>query len=397
MKKKTIRDINVAGRRVLVRVDFNVPFGKGTTRISDDTRIRTAVPTIQYLRDAGARVVLASHLGRPNGKVVEEMRLRPVAARLSELLGIDVKYVEDCIGPEVEKAVSGLGNGDVLLLENLRFHAGEEKNDPGFARRLASLADLYVNDAFGTAHRAHASTVGVTHYLPSVAGLLMEKELDALVGLLESPARPFACVFGGAKISDKVGMIKAMLQRVDMVLVGGGLAATFLKARGLEVGTSLVEDDMLEETREILRESARTGVPVILPSDALVAPEVKAGAATRVVQVTGIASDQGIVDIGPATIHHFFGKLESCRTVLWNGPMGVYEMEQFSIGTKSLVNYLASFNSTTVIGGGSSVDAVHDMGLSDHVTHVSTGGGATLELLENGTLPGVEALNDAGS
>jgi phosphoglycerate kinase len=395
MKKKTVRDIDVAGKRVLVRVDFNVPFVKGTTDISDDTRIRAALPTIRYLRDAGARVVLASHLGRPDGKVVESLRLKPVVARLSSLLGVEVKYVQDCIGPEVEKAVAALGKGDVLLLENLRFHAEEEKNDPGFARKLASLADVYVNDAFGTAHRAHASTEGVTHYLPSVAGLLMEKELDALGGLLESPAKPFACVFGGAKISDKVGMIKTMLQRVDVVLVGGGLAATFLKARGLDVGTSLVEDEMLEETREILRESARTGVPVILPSDALVAPEVKAGAKTHVVQVTVVPADQGIVDIGPATIHHFFSKLESCRTILWNGPMGVYEIGQFSIGTRSLINYLASFDATTVIGGGSSVDAVQDMGLSDHVTHVSTGGGATLELLENGTLPGVEALNDA--
>jgi len=397
MRKKSIRDIDVASKRVLVRVDFNVPFAKGTTEISDDTRIRAAMPTIRYLCDAGARVILASHLGRPDGKVVDGMRLKPVAERLSSLLGVKVAYTQDCVGPEVAEAVGNLGDGDVLLLENLRFHAGEEKNDHEFARELASLADVYVNDAFGTAHRAHASTVGVTHYLPSVAGLLMEKEVEALAGLLESPARPFACVFGGAKISDKVGMIKTMLQRVDVVLVGGGLAATFLKARGLEVGTSLVEDDMIEETREILKESERTGVPVVLPSDALVAHRVQAGAPTRVVQVTGIPDDQGIVDIGPATVHDFFATLRSCRTVLWNGPMGIYEIAPFAIGTKSLINYLASFDATTVIGGGSSVDAVQDMGLSEHVTHVSTGGGATLELLENGTLPGVEALSDAGA
>ncbi len=395
MKKKSIRDVGVAGKRVLVRVDFNVPFAKESGRISDDTRIRAAMPTIQFLRDAGARTILGSHLGRPKGKVAEDMRLEPVAARLSDLLGTTVKYVRDCIGPEAEQAANGLKDGEVLLLENLRFHAEEEKNAPEFARQLASLADVYVNDAFGTAHRAHASTEGVTHYLPAVAGLLMEKELEALGGLLEQPARPFACVFGGAKISDKVGMIKTMLQRVDLVLVGGGLAATFLKALGLEVGSSLVEEDMLQETRDILKESGRTGVPVLLPSDILVAPEVKAGARTRVVQVTGVPADQGIVDIGPATVHHFFSKLESCRTVLWNGPMGIYEIGQFSIGTRSLINYLASFDAKTVIGGGSSVDAVQEMGLSEHVTHVSTGGGATLELLENGTLPGVEALNDA--
>jgi len=397
VKKKTIRDIDVVGKRVLVRVDFNVPFDKNSGEISDDTRIRAAIPTIQYLRDAGGRIILMSHLGRPKGKVAEDMRLKPVADRLAELLQTRVRYVTDCVGPEVEEAVASLRDGELLLLENLRFHAEEEKNDADFARKLASLADVYVDDAFGTAHRAHASTEGVTHYLPSVAGLLMEKELEVLGGLLESPARPFACVFGGAKISDKVGIIRTMLQRVDIVLVGGGLAATFLKARGLEVGSSLVEDDMLDETREILRESAHTGVPVILPSDALVAPEVKAGVATRVVQVTGIPADQRVVDIGPATIHHFFSKLESCHTVLWNGPMGIYEIEQFSLGTKSLINYLASFAAKTVIGGGSSVDAVQDMGLSDHVTHVSTGGGATLELLEKGTLPGVEALDDAAA
>ncbi len=393
MPKKGINDIEVAGKRVFVRVDFNVPFDE-SGQISDDTRIRASLPTIQNLMERRARVILASHLGRPKGKVVEDMRLKPVAARLQELLGREVRYVPDCVGPDAMAAVADLADGDVALLENLRFHAGEEKNDPGFARELASLADIYVNDAFGTAHRAHASTEGITHHLPSVAGLLMQKELSALGGLLAAPGRPFACVFGGAKVSDKIGMIRNMLQRVDMVLVGGGLAGTFLKARGLEIGQSLFEADMVDEARGIMEESKRCGVPVLLPIDVVVAPEIKAGVQPRIVQVTSVPSDFSIADIGPKTIEYFFGKLESCKTVLWNGPMGVYEILQFSVGTRSLINYLACLDVTSVIGGGSSVDAVQDMGVADLVTHVSTGGGATLELLEMGTLPGVEALND---
>ncbi len=393
--KKTVRDVEVRAKRVFVRVDFNVPLEAGSGRISDDTRIRASLPTVRYLIERGARVILASHLGRPKGKVSEDARLKPVVERLSVLLGMPVAYVGDCVGPEAEAAVARLRDGDVLVLENLRFHAEEEKNDPGFAQKLAALADIYVNDAFGTAHRAHASTEGITHFLPSVAGLLMEKELSALDGLLASPGRPFACVFGGAKVSDKVGMIKNMLGRVDFVLVGGGLAATFLKARGLDVGKSLVEDEMLSEALDIMQESTRRGVPVVLPLDVLIAREVKAGVKTSVVQVTGVPPDASIVDIGPKSIEHFFGRLEACRTVMWNGPMGVYEIPQFALGTKCLINYLASLNAVTVIGGGSSVDAVQDMGLSELVTHVSTGGGATLELLEKGTLPGVEALNDA--
>ncbi len=392
--KKTVKELAVAGKRVFVRVDFNVPFGSGE-EISDDTRIRAALPTIRHLTERKARVVLASHLGRPKGKVVDELRLKPVADRLALLLGAPVAYVEDCVGPEAERAVARLHDGEVLLLENVRFHAGEEANDPEFAKQLAALADVYVNDAFGTAHRAHASTEGITHYLPSVAGLLMQKELEALEGLLGSPARPFACVFGGAKVSDKVGMMRSMLQRVDIILVGGGLAATFLKARGLEIGHSLVEDAALDVARDIIRESESRRVPVLLPVDVLVAAEVKAGVRMKIVPVTGIPSDMGIVDIGPRTIEYFSGKLESCRTIMWNGPMGVYEVDQFSLGTKCLINYLTAFNATTVIGGGSSVDAVQEMGLSALVSHVSTGGGATLELLENGTLPCVEALDDA--
>jgi len=393
--KKTVRDIDVAGKRVFVRVDFNVPVEAGTGRVSDDTWIRTSLPTIRYLLERGARVILASHLGRPKGKVSDDARLKPVAERLSALLGMPVASSRDCVGAEADRAVAALHDGQVLLLENLRFHAEEEKNDPSFAKQLADLADIYVNDAFGTAHRAHASTEGITHFLPSVAGLLMEKELSALGSLLGSPGRPFACVFGGAKVSDKIGMIRNMLQRVDIVLVGGGLAGTFLKARGLDVGRSLVEDEMLGEARDIMLASTRSGVPVVLPLDVLVAHDVKAGVRTSVVQVTGVPSDSSIVDIGPRTIEHFFGRLEACRTIMWNGPMGIYEIPQFSLGTKCLINYLASLRAVTVIGGGSSVDAVQDMGLSELVTHVSTGGGATLELLEKGTLPGVEALNDA--
>lgn len=393
MRKKTIRDVDVSGKRVFVRVDFNVPFNE-SGQITDDTRIRYALPTIRKLIEQKARVVLASHLGRPKGKPVDDMRLKPVADHLAELLGSTVIYADDCVGPKAEEAVSALRDGDVLLLENLRFHAEEEKNDPEFAGQLASLADMYVNDAFGTAHRAHASTEGITHYLPAVAGLLMEKELESLGELLASPGRPFACVFGGAKVSDKVGMIKNMLQRVDIVLIGGGVAATFLKARGLEIGDSLVEADMLDEARAIMGESEKRGVPVVLPLDVLISKEVKAGARMRVVQVTGVPADWSIVDIGPRTIEHFFGKMETCKTVMWNGPMGVYEVPQFSQGTRCLINYLASTDAKSVIGGGSSVDAVQEMGLADLVTHVSTGGGATLELLEKGTLPGVEALND---
>lgn len=393
MTKQTMRDIDVTGKRIFVRVDFNVPL-TDALEIADDTRIRSALPTIRNLIERGGRVILASHLGRPKGKVTESMRLKPVADRLSELLGVEVDYAHECRGPDAQNAVAALRDGGVLLLENLRFHSEEEKNEPEFASQLASLADIYVNDAFGTAHRAHASTEGITHYLPSVAGLLMEKELSALGGLLESPGRPFACVFGGAKISDKVGMIRNMLQRVDIVFVGGGLAATFLKARGLDVGHSLVEDDMLDDARDIMRESERCGVPVLLPVDALVAAEVRAGVRTWVVQSTSVPANHGIVDIGPKTIEHFFARLESCKTVMWNGPMGVYEIAQFSLGTRCLINYLASLDVTSVIGGGSTVDAVQEMGLADLVTHVSTGGGATLELLEKGTLPGVEALND---
>ena len=392
--KMTIRDIDVSGKRVFVRVDFNVPFSDDGS-VSDDTRIRAALPTIRYLLDRKARVILASHLGRPKGKVVEDMRMNRVAGPLGALLGTAVNCVDDCVGPEVEKVVAALRDGEILLLENLRFHMEEEENAASFAEQLATLADVYVNDAFGTAHRAHASTEGITHFIPSVAGLLMEKELSALGGLLTSPVHPFACVFGGAKVSDKVGMIKSMLARVDIVLVGGGLAATFLKARGLEVGHSLVEDDSLDVARDILRESEKSGVPVLLPVDVLVSPKVQAGERTRIVPVTNIPSDMGIVDIGPRTIDYFSGKLESCHTIMWNGPMGVYEIAQFSLGTKCLINYLTAFDATTVIGGGSSVDAVHEMGLSELVTHVSTGGGATLELLEKGTLPGVDALADA--
>jgi len=393
VQKKDINDIRVSGKRVFVRVDFNVPFDT-SGMISDDTRIRASLPTIRNLIDRHARVILASHLGRPNGHIVNGLRLRPVAEHLSQLLGVDVGYATDCIGPDVASAVQKMRDGDVLLLENLRFHAEEEENDPAFAGQLAALADIYVNDAFGTAHRAHASTEGITHFLPAVAGLLMKKELSALGGLLASPQKPFACVFGGAKVSDKIGMIRAMLPRVDAVLVGGGLAATFLKARGLEIGNSLYEAGMVDEARAILAEFEDGGVPVILPLDVMIAPEVKPGVRPRITQVTSIPPDYCIVDIGPATVDHFVTRLSCCKTVLWNGPMGIYEIAQFSTGTSSLINYLASLPLTSIVGGGSSVDAVQDMGVVDLITHVSTGGGATLQLLETGTLPGVEALND---
>jgi len=387
--KKTVRDISVKGKRVLVRVDFNVPLENG--EVVDDTRIRAVLPTIRYLLDRGAAVILMSHLGRPKGLVQEDLRLDPVGRRLSELLGQEVAKVDDCVGPEVERATKSLQPGQVLLLENLRFHPQEEENDQGFARQLASLADVYVNDAFGTAHRAHASTTGVTEYLPSVAGLLMERELQMLGDALANPTRPFVAVLGGAKVSDKIGVIRNLLSKVDLLLVGGGMANTFLKAQGHQVGESLVEDDSLALAKDIL---AQAGGKLVLPVDVVVADAFADDANTQTVGVQQVPPGWRILDIGPRTVGLFEDRLRSAGTVVWNGPMGVFEFPRFAAGTTALASSLASAPATTIVGGGDSIAALQQAGLAEKMTHVSTGGGASLEFLEGKVLPGVEALED---
>jgi phosphoglycerate kinase len=387
--KKTVRDIPLRGKRVLVRVDFNVPLDHG--EVADDTRLRAAMPTIQYLLEQGAAVILMSHLGRPKGKVQDELRLDPVARRLSKLLGRDVHKLDDCVGPEVAQAAKSLQPGHILLLENLRFHPQEEENDPGFARELASLAEVYVDDAFGTAHRAHASTVGVAAYLPAVAGLLMERELEVLGGLLAHPARPFVAILGGAKVSSKIGVVRSLLTKVDLLLVGGGMANTFLKAQGHAVGESLAEDDRLAMAREILHQA---GEKLVLPVDVVVADAFANDARVQTVGVDQVPAGWRILDIGPRTVGLFQEKLASAATVVWNGPMGVFEFPKFAAGTIALANSLARTKATTVVGGGDSIAALRQAGLADKMTHVSTGGGASLELLEGKTLPGVAALQD---
>ena len=394
MPKKTVEDIDVKGKKILLRVDFNVPLDINTGAISDDSRIRASLPTIKYLVDHKARVILCSHLGRPKGKVVKELQMAPIAQRLSQLMSSPVSTAPDCVGQEVESKVGALEDGDILFLENLRFHPEEEADDSDFARKLARLADIYVNDAFGTAHRSHASTVGVAKYLPAVAGFLIKKELEVMGKLLHNPERPFACLIGGAKVSDKIGLLQNMLRKVDMLLVGGGMAATFLKAQGYEVGRSLAEEDKLGLARKLLQEAEEWQVPFLLPIDAVVAEEIKAGAPTRVVPTTDIPPGSQMVDIGPQSIELFCRELGKCHTIMWNGPMGIYEIPEFAQGTRSLAGFLSSLNATTVIGGGSTAEIVQEMGLADKMTHVSTGGGASLKFLEGAALPGVEVLLD---
>ena len=390
MEKKTVRDIDVKGKRVLVRVDFNVPLAEGA--VTDDTRIRESLPTIRYLLEQGAIVILASHLGRPKDKVVESLRMNPIALRLSELLGRPVTKLDDCVGPEVEAVCRAAKPGDVILLENTRFHAEEEKNVPAFAAQMAALADLYVNDAFGSAHRAHASTEGVTHYLPSVAGFLMEKELAYLGGALAAPRHPFVAILGGAKISDKIAVIENLLGKVDALLIGGGMANTFLKAGGCDVADSLVEDTALDTARSLLRRSAGK---LVLPVDVTVARRFDARAASRVMPVSGIPAGWRILDIGPKTRELFRKRLIGARTVVWNGPMGVFEFPRFATGTRAVARTLAALpDATTVVGGGDSAAAVKEAGLADKMSHISTGGGASLEFLEGKALPGVAALMD---
>jgi len=392
MDKMTLRDIEVNNKRVLVRVDFNVPLDEETGVITDDSRIHAVLPTIKYLIDHRAKVILCSHLGRPKGKVVDKLRLAVVAQRLSQILGQQVGSTEDCIGSEVETAVEKLKNGDVLLLENVRFHPEEERNDASFAQALACLADIYVNDAFGTAHRSHASTVGVTKYLLSVAGLLLEKEVNALGSILDHPVHPFAALLGGAKVSDKVGMIENIMTKVDYILIGGGMAATFLKAKSYEVGLSLVEEEMLDLAANLMKDATKRGVRLLLPIDVVVADGLSSEAKVNTVAIDNISPSLRIVDVGPRTIKNFSEELQRCQTVFWNGPMGIYEIPQFANGTQAMAKLLASLDATTVIGGGSTAEVVTKSGLASKMTFVSTGGGASLEFLAGQTLPGVEAL-----
>jgi len=396
MNKMTVRDIEVSGKRVLVRVDFNVPIDARTGAIMDDSRIRASLPTIKYLIERKAKVILMSHLGRPKGKVVEEMRLKPVAQRLSQILGQPVGVVMDCIGPEVEKSVASLKAGDVLLLENLRFHPEEEAGSEDFARALARLGDVFVNDAFGTSHRAHASIAGITHYLPAVAGFLLEKEINTLGGLMENPAHPFTSIFGGAKVSDKVALLKNIMGKVDCLLIGGGMAATFLKAKSYEVGRSPVEVNALGMAAELIKEADRSGTRLILPVDVVVADEIDSNAVGKVVSVDAIPPDKMIADIGPKTIENFRRELKKNKTVFWNGPVGVEEIPQFARGTQALARLLPELKATTVVGGGSTAEVIEALGLADKVTFVSTGGGASLEFLGGEELPGVVALRDKG-
>jgi len=389
MNKKTVRDIDPKGKRVLVRVDFNVPIIDGA--VGDDTRIRAALPTLEYLLERGAAVILCSHLGRPKDGPDPKYSLKPVAAHLGKLTGKPVAFAEDCIGPAAEKAAKALEPGEILLLENTRFHPEEEKNNPEMAKQLAALADIYVNDAFGSAHRAHASTQGVAKYLPAVAGFLMEKEIQYLGAAVANPTKPFVAILGGAKISDKIGVIKNLLARADTILIGGGMANTFFKAQGYPLADSLVEDEVLETARELLVEG---GQHLRLPVDVVIADKFEAIAAHKTMPTGPIPAGWRILDIGPETVAGYARVIKAARTVVWNGPMGVFEFPEFAKGTFGVAKAVAESGAVSIIGGGESVAAIQQSGLADKITHISTGGGASLEMLEGLTLPGVAALQD---
>ncbi len=389
LDKKTVRDIELKDKRVLVRVDFNVPLQDGV--VSDDTRIRAALPTLQYLVDQGARIILCSHLGRPKGEPKPEFTLKPAAAVLSTLMDREVAFVPVTVGPEAGAAAAALKPGELLLLENTRFQAEEKKNDPVFAEKLASMADVFVNDAFGSAHRAHASTAGVTDYLPSVAGFLMEKELNYLGNVLEEPKRPFVAILGGAKVSDKIGVIDSLLKKADTLVIGGGMANTFLAAQGLDMADSLVEEDALDTARELLE---KAGDKMLLPTDFVVGDSFSADALDKVVAVDGVPAGWRALDIGPETLKRFKEVMDSAGTIVWNGPMGVFEFPKFARGTVDLAHAVADSPGISIVGGGDSASAVRQAGLSDAIDHVSTGGGASLEFLEGKELPGVAALDD---
>lgn len=394
MNKMTVKDLDVRGKRVFVRVDFNVPQDE-TGRITDDTRIKAALPTIQDLSSRAARVILASHLGRPKGAPNPKYTLAPAAKRLGELLGKPVAMAEDCVGPAAEAKVKALKDGDILLLENVRFHAEEEKNDPAFAKQLAALAEVYVNDAFGSAHRAHASTEGVAKFLhPAAAGYLMEKELNFLGKAITNPDRPFVAILGGAKVKDKIGVITNLLDKVDTLIIGGGMAYTFLKAKGYEIGRSLLDADNVGFAGEMLARAEAKGVKLLLPVDTVVTDDFKSPTVTRTVPANQIPADLEGVDIGPETIKLFTAAIKAAKTVVWNGPMGVFEVPQFAAGTKAVAQAMVDADALTIVGGGDSAAAVEQMGFAGRMTHVSTGGGASLEFLEGKVLPGVAALTE---
>lgn len=393
MNKKSIKDIELKGKRVFCRVDFNVPMQDG--KISDDTRIKAALPTISYLTEQGAKVILASHLGRPKGQVVEELRLAPVAERLSELSGKDVQKAEEAYGETVQSIIDNMQNGEILLLENVRFYPGEEKNDQELAKSFAALADVYVNDAFGAAHRAHASTEGIAHHLPAVAGLLMEKELSVLGKALSNPERPFTAIIGGAKVKDKIGVIENLLEKVDHLIIGGGLGYTFIKAQGHEIGNSLLEEDKIELAKSFIESAKEKGVKLHLPIDAVITAEFSPDAETDNVDIDAIPNDKMALDIGPKTSELFADVIKSSKLVIWNGPMGVFEFDKFANGTRTVAQALAEANDTySIVGGGDSAAAAEKFGLAEKMSHISTGGGASLEFMEGKELPGVLALND---
>lgn len=391
--KKTVKDVDVRGKRVLVRVDFNVPLAGDA--VTDDTRIRAALPTIRYLIDHGARVVLVSHLGRPKGAPDPQYSLKPVRRALQRLIGRNVAFSPEIVGPEAEEAVGRMVDGEILMLENVRFDPGEKANDPEFARKLAALGDIYVNDAFGAAHRAHASTAGVAAYLPAYAGMLLAREVETLTGMLANPERPFVAILGGSKVSDKFGVIDKLLECCDTVLIGGGMAFTFLVAKGLEVGNSIVEADWVEPARKMLEKARATNVDLVLPTDFVIASEMTEDAETRIVGREEIPAGMMGLDIGPSTIELYKGDIASAKTIFWNGPMGVFEMTPFEAGTKEVAVAVGrNSRAVSVIGGGDSVAALKKFGLEDRVTFVSTGGGASMKLLEGAALPGVDALLD---
>jgi len=393
MRKKTVEDLDLEGKRVFLRADFNVPIDKAGN-ISDDSRIKACLPTINYLIDHEARVIVCSHLGRPDGQVVESLRLTTIAGRLSELLDKPVLILKESTGKEVENAVNSMERGDIAILENIRFHSEEEANHPEFAKALARLADIFVNDAFGASHRAHASIVGLANYLPAVSGFLVEKEIEALSGALENPKRPFAAMIGGAKVSGKLAVLENIIEKVDALLIGGGMIATFLKSMGYVVGASVVEDDLLDYVHHLLEQAKAGKVSLLLPDDAVTADKLESGANVRTVPVTKVPDGWYIADIGPGTIETFSQRLRKCKTVIWNGPLGIFEIPEFSNGTQSLIKVLAELEATTVIGGGSTAESVIELGLKGKMSHVSTGGGASLEFLEGKVLPGIAVLQD---
>ena len=391
--KKTVKDVDVRGKRVLVRVDFNVPLQEGS--VTDDTRVRAALPTLRYLVDHGARVIIMSHLGRPKGEPDPQYSLRPVRRVLQRLLGRNVIFVDDIVGKEAHEAVGRMVDGEILMLENVRFHPGEKANDPGFAAKLASLGDLYVNDAFGAAHRAHASTAGLAGHLPAVAGLLLAREVETLTGMLDEPGRPFVAILGGSKVSDKFGVIERLLDVVDVLVIGGGMCFTLLVAKGVDVGRSLVEDEWVGPAKEMLRSAKEKGVDILLPVDFVVAADIAGDAETAIVGREEIPAGMMGLDVGPTTAELFKEAIASARTIFWNGPMGVFEMKPFEAGTREVAAAVARNNrAVSVIGGGDSVAALKKFGLEERVTFVSTGGGASMKLLEGSDLPGIEALQD---